>query len=408
MSHYETVTRCRICGETSLTPVFSLGEQAITGVFPKSRAEYVPIVPVELVVCQACGLTQLGHSYNLSEIYTDSYGYRSGLNASMVAHLERKVRKLFHYHPLNRWDVVVDIGSNDGTLLGFYGDDIQRIGIDPLAGKFRSHYKPGIEVVEGFFSVGEYSRQFGELKASIVTSIAMFYDLPDPVQFARDVAAILDEDGIWHLEMSYQPTMLHLNAMDTVCQEHLEYYRLRDIHNIAQRVGLAIVDIEQNAVNGGSLAVTLMHEKHQERAYRSLIDWMLGRETMDLDDFRVFGMHAANMREQLRSLVIRARQDGKTVAALGASTKGNVLLQYCGFGPEDIQFVMDVNPEKFGRFTPGTLIPIVSEEEGRAQNPDLLMVPIWHFRDGVIRREQEFLNNGGKLIFPMPYVEVVG
>lgn len=408
---YTQLSRCRVSGSTHLVPVLNLGHQALTGVFPRSATESVTTGPLELVWCPDSGLLQLNHSYNPTEIYGDNYGYRSGLNQSMVRHLEAKVRRLQAIVPLKPGDVVLDIGSNDATLLKAYqGNGLERIGIDPTGKKFERFYTSEIQLVPDFFSQENFERVTSK-KAKIVTSIAMFYDLEDPVAFARQIAAVLAEDGIWHFEQSYMPSMLRTNSYDTICHEHLEYYSITAVKNVLEAAGLRVLDVQMNSVNGGSFAVTACRKGARRRSDTAMIHWLIDQEKrMGMDTprpFREFEDRVYRHREDLRRLVTELVHDGKRIVGYGASTKGNVLLQFCGLGPDEIPAIAEVNPDKFGCVTPGTHIPIVSEEEARALEPDYLLVMPWHFKNGIVEREREFLESGGKMIFPFPEIEIV-
>lgn len=259
MAAFTKIDRCRIGGESDLVTVFDLGEQELTGVFPTSADQQVTKGPLELVWSPSSGLLQLGHSYEPSEMYGDNYGYRSSLNASMVAHLETKLARLEDRAGLSAGDQILDIGSNDATLLKAYKTPgLRRLGIDPTGAKFRSYYPDDVDLVADFFTADAYHRGT-DRKAKIITSIAMFYDLPDPAAFVRDIASVLADDGIWHFEQSYMPTMMRMNSYDTICHEHIEFYSLSVIHNLLRAAGLKIVDIEFNGINGGSIAVTAAH-----------------------------------------------------------------------------------------------------------------------------------------------------
>ncbi len=410
------IERCRVCGNSDLKSVLALGHQSLTGLFPRSLDERITCGPLELVKCDGqnvCGLVQLRHSYDLPELYGASYGYRSGLNESMVAHLREKVARVRSYvAELTADDLVLDIGSNDGTLLGFYPGTVTRAGMDPTATKFREHYSPGIEVIADFFSAAEFQRHFGERKAKIITSIAMFYDLEVPMAFVEQVASILDDDGIWHFEQSYLPAMLEANAYDTVCHEHLEYYGLKQIKWITDRCGLKIVDVELNDTNGGSFAVTVAKNGSRIAENGAAIERILGdearRELDTLRPYQKFRDRVFAHREKLLSTLESLRGEGATVLGYGASTKGNVILQFCGLTAATIPCIAEVNPDKFGRFTPGTGIPIVSEAEAHALKPEYFLVMPWHFRENLIQRESAFLDRGGRMIFPLPEIEIVG
>jgi C-methyltransferase C-terminal domain/Putative zinc binding domain/Methyltransferase domain len=400
-------------GSTNLVPVLNLGIQYLTGVFPRDPSSTVTRGPLELVLCPDGGLLQLRHTYDLSEMYGKNYGYRSGLNESMVSHLAQKVARLESITRPEAGDVVLDIGSNDATLLRSYKNLGLRLGgIDPSADKFRRFYPSNIGLITDFFSRAAFRELFGDTKAKIITSIAMFYDLETPLEFACSVSEALADDGIWHLEQSYMPSMLDACAYDSVCQEHLEYYGLSQIQWIADHADLKILDVELNDVNGGSFAVSLAKTNSAYQPNSKVVEALLEREkTRSLNApvaFTEFRKAVVQHRSDLVSLIRQLRDDGQKVFGYGASTKGNVLLQYCGFTAGDLTCIADVNPDKHGCFTPGTNIPIVSEREAHAQQPDYFLVLPWHFRTNLVTREREFLERGGKMIFPLPTIEIVG
>lgn len=412
MASFYEIKECRVAKSNDLVTVLNLGIQSLTGVFPSSETEKVTEAPLELAWSPSSQLLQLRHSFAPEEMYGDNYGYRSGLNQSMVTHLQTKVSKISRKVQLLPGDTVLDIGSNDGTLLAAYGDqDIELVGIDPTAKKFREFYPTTALVVEDFFSEAAFISA-ARNKAKIVTSIAMFYDLESPVDFAKEVKRVLHAEGIWHFEQSYMPSMLRTNSYDTICHEHLEYYSLKNVVDILGMADLKLIDVSFNNINGGSFACTATHSDNESLEVDEVaIDWLLGQEQrMGLntpEPFRQFEKRVFQHREDLIALISAINKSGKTVAGYGASTKGNVLLQFCGFDKEDIPYIAEVNSEKFGRVTPGSRIPIVSESEARNMKPDYFLVLPWHFRDGILKREEEFLASGGKFIFPFPEIEIV-
>jgi hypothetical protein len=412
VSSYKQIEKCRVSNSENLVPVLNIGDQELTGVFPKSRDEQITRGPLELVWCPESGLLQLRHSYEASEMYGENYGYRSGLNQSMVDHLTSKVAYLQRLVDLKPRDTVLDIGSNDCTLLKAYTvPQLQRVGIDPTGKKFASYYPDDVQLVPDFFSAANY-QSTGARPAKIITSIAMFYDLDDPIGFASQIEQCLADDGVWHFEQSYMPSMLRLNSYDTICHEHLEYYSLGVVKKILDAADLKIVDVIMNNINGGSFAVTAAKKANSAiRSNDAVIDWLLEQEDrMGINTpkpYQEFEERVYRHRDDLVRLIRALRADGKTVLGYGASTKGNVVLQFCGFTTEDIPAIAEVNPEKFGRFTPGTHIPIISEAEAHKMNPDYFLVLPWHFKEGILRREKEYLNSGGKFIFPFPEIEII-
>lgn len=394
--------------------MLDLGEQCLTGIFPRTKGAKVTKGPLEIVKCggarDACNLVQLRHNYDPAEMYGTHYGYRSSLNRSMVDHLRAKVQSLVDRSPVGAGDVVLDIGSNDGTTLSFYPDSAKLIGMDPTAVNFAKYYKSHIQVVADYFSADAFLRASGGKRARIVTSIAMFYDLERPLDFMRQVHAVLADDGIWHFEQSYLPSMLAANSYDTICQEHAEYYALGPIVWMAEHVGFSVIDVSLNDVNGGSFAVTVAKAKPGASKHAPVVGQMLENEEKaglnGIEQFAQFAEGARRHKSELRALIERLKGAGKRVFGMGASTKGNVILQYCDIGPELLACIAEVNEDKFGCFTPGTEIPIVSEEQAFAQKPDVLLVLPWHFRENLVRRSAPLLERGIKLLFPLPKIEL--
>jgi len=409
---YTKIKRCRICGNENLVNVLDLGEQMLTGVFPKKKNATVTSGPLRLVKCvggdEACGLLQLEHSYDLAELYGDNYGYRSGLNPSMVEHLHEKVKSIYKTVPIKSGDLIVDIGSNDSTTLqGYSTPGADLIGIDPTGVKFSTYYPAHIQLIPEFFSAKVLRERFPGRKAKVVTSFAMFYDLEQPIDFMQDVHEVLADDGIWMFEQSYMPTMLKNNAYDTVCHEHLEYYSLRQIKWMTDRVGFKILDVQLNDINGGSFSVTVSKAGFKEAASKE-INAILEQERADgldtLSPYHEFARRAAQARKQLLSFINKAKSENRKIVALGASTKGNVILQYCGLTQTDIACIGDVNPDKYGCYTPGTWLPIISEDEALDMKPDYLIILPWHF-EKFFTECKKF--SGYSLVLPLPEIRVL-
>lgn len=407
---YKEITKCRFNHAEDLISVLNLGTQKLTGVFPKPD-EFVEEGPLELVFSPSSALLQLKHTYSPEKMYGMNYGYRSSLNKSMVNHLSSKAKYLEKMIDLKDSDVVLDIGSNDGTFLKSYETKATKIGIDPTGVKFSKYYTDDITLVSNFFTKENYD-SVEKRKAKIITSIAMFYDLDDISSFVQDVYDCLDDEGIWHFEQSYMPGMIRMMAYDTVCHEHIEYYGLISIMNILNAHGLEIADVVTNSINGGSFAVTAVKKQNKKiKRNNTVVQWMLNREYANgfhtETPYLKFAEDVIKHRNHLKELITKLKNDGKTIYGYGASTKGNVLLQNCGFTKDEISFIAEVNEDKFGCVTPGTNIPIISEKEAKARKPDYFIVLPWHFRDDIIRRETEFLSSGGKFIFPCPEIEIV-
>jgi hypothetical protein len=408
---YRKIERCRICGNAKLEPVLDLGDQMLTGVFPRQKHANVTVGPLQLVKCvggsETCGLLQLAGSYDLSEMYGMNYGYRSGLNASMVAHLNGKVKKITDCISLRAGDLVVDIGSNDCTTLKAYREDLSLVGIDPTGVKFREYYPKHVTLIPEFFSYALLADHFPRKRAKVITSFSMFYDLEDPMRFMGEIHQALADDGIWVFEQSYMPQMLAMNSYDTVCHEHLEFYALHQIRWMTDRVGFRILDVEFNDVNGGSFSVTVTKGGGNEAvapAVQKILDDEKAAGLDTLAPYRAFEERVGQSRRDLLAFIHEAVSNGKKIAAIGASTKGNVLLQYCGLTEREIPFIGEVNAEKFGCYTPGTWIPIIPQDELLAKKPDYLLILPWHFRKFFDSHKEL---GSVKKVYPLPTVAIV-
>jgi len=417
---YQEIAQCRVCGNRDLIPILSLGNQSLTGVFPRTKKQKVTAGPLDLVKCREdrkgdnCGLLQLKQSYSKKEMYGGDYGYRSNLNRAMVEHLQGVVKKILRRVSLSAGDLVVDIGSNDGTLLQAYPKGKTGpvlVGIDPSAEQFRKNYPPHIRLIPDFFSAATLRRELIGQKAKVITSIAMFYDLDSPMDFMRQIVEILSDEGLWVLEQSYLPSMIKATAYDTICHEHLEYYSLKQIHWMARRVGLKIVDVQLNGVNGGSFLVMLAKGASRFRENATLVRKLLSNERRSgfggLETYLRFKKRVFKHREGLLAFLEKVRRESGKILGYGASTKGNVILQFCGLTARNIPAIAEVNERKFGCFTPGTKIPIISEREARAAKPNYLLVMPWHFEAGIVVRERKYIQAGGRLVFPLPTLHII-
>ncbi len=418
------VTRntCRICGSRALTPVVALGDQYISGAFagPDGRPPVQRRIPLDLVRCDpgldqgACGLVQLRHSVPPKILYR-SYWYRSGINQTMRDNLAGIAQMAEDLAGVQAGDLVIDIGCNDGTLLKSYRTQgLRLLGFDPATNIDEYAKANGVPVVNDFFSAANLRAVYPEEKPKVITSIAMFYDLENPHLFVGDIKGLLHERGIWILELSYLPTMLEMNSFDTLCHEHLEYYSLAPLERLLAEHQLEVVDVTLNDINGGSFRIAVGHagKLSPPAEARARVQQLRLREfelALDTDaPYAVFRKNIEKIRKDLLAFLKKAKAQKKRVHGYGASTKGNTILQYCGVTPDLVPAVADRNQDKWGSFTIGTNLPIISEEASRKQKPDYYLVLPWHFIAEFQKREAEFLARGGKFLLPMPEVHLVG
>lgn len=387
---------CRICKTPNLEDVIDLGNQVITSRFPDYGDHTTPTTHICLAQCRDCGLVQLKDLVSGDELYEHLYGYRSGLNEMMRKHLCEYNAEAQCIVPLQEGDAVLDIGSNDATFLSFYPPAVRKVGCDPTGKQFASYYT-GMELVPTYFSAAVVP----DYRYKIVSSISMFYDLPDPVQFARDVHACLADDGIWTFEQSYILTMLERNSLDTICHEHVEYYSVKQVKKILDLAGFVIVRISLNDCNGGSFRVYAAKRESVHTEDTEIVNRFLVKELeYGLDNPATYRAFMDRCDEEIRKLKQFLRENPSTYI-YGASTKGNCLLQYAKIGESDVRYAVERNLDKVGKMT-STGIPIISEETMRKEPPKNLLVLPWHFRTTIIERERDFLTQGGTLVFPLP------
>jgi NDP-4-keto-2,6-dideoxyhexose 3-C-methyltransferase len=399
-----TRSTCRSCASPNLEPAMDLGNLYVSNFTDVPESSRWPRVPLELLLCQQCGLVQLRHTTPSQWLYS-RYWYKSGVSATMRAALADITAKASQFSGLQRGDSVLDIGCNDGTLLRSYAvQGIRRTGFEPAENLIAEAAAGTDRIVNGFFSAQPV---LGE-RFRIVTSIAMFYDLEDPNVFVADVAKVLLEEGVWIIEMHYLPQVLARNAFDSICHEHLEYYSLNALELLLQRHGLIVADAETNDVNGGSLRVYIVHRDCPAAsvpARRDRMEALRIRERSanlaQIHTYKEFGERVGRIGERLRGYIEDERDRNNEISVYGASTKGNTLLQVFGLDRRLIRSAAERNPEKWGKYTVGTWIPIISEAEARAHANDFLVLP-WHFLDEIQIRERDFLNRSGKLIVPLP------
>jgi len=401
------IKNCRSCKSNRLIKVYSLGKQALTGIFPPKKNTKITKGDLSMVLCKKCKLLQLQHNFDSKEMYGDNYGYMSSLNKSMEFHLRVKAINLIKKYNLKSKNSILDIGSNDGTFLSFFSKNFKLFGCDPTIKKFSKLYRKDINQLPFFFSEEHFKNQ----KFNLITSIAMFYDLPDPLKFAKEIHNILHDKGIWHIELSYMPLMIKNTSYDTICHEHLEYYSLFSLKFLLNAANLKIINLSFNQINGGSIVLDISKKKSKYKECKQLINWVLEREKLnkynELEKQKSFFKECQNHKILLKKLLKTLKKQNKKVLGYGASTKGNVLLQYCNIKSDMINNIAEVNKFKFNKYTPGTNIKIISEKAAKLKKPDYFLVLPWHFKDHIIKREKNFLKNGGKLIFPLPDIEII-
>ncbi|MBT6690047.1 methyltransferase domain-containing protein [archaeon] len=419
MEETKVVENCRSCGRHGLIPIMSLGEHYVSGFVDSEDVQSIK-VPLELVLCSeedsGCGLLQLKHSAPDSSMWGEKYWYKSGINEMIKDDLKDIVDSSEKLINLQSGDVVVDIGCNDGTLLRYYDKEgTCLVGFDPSTNVAKEAIVGTDKIINDYFNAKKFREEFGDKKAKIITAISMFYDLEDPNKFLEDIKEVLDKDGLFIIQQNYLVGMLEQNAFDNICHEHREYYCFRSLKKLLDRHDLEIFDIKLNNINGGSIRtyikikgnskITPFRGAHDRITNIKEKELQLGLNT--LKPYANFASRIENIKNELLEFLRQEKAKGKVIGISGASTRGNTTLQYFGLGPDLITAIEERNPDKFGKKTMGSFIPIVSEKEMEAINPDYLLVLIWYFFDVIKGRKESFLENGGKFILHLPEFRIV-
>jgi len=412
---YRKINKCRICKNKDLKKIIDLDNQYIQGSFIKKNypKPYLKKIPLQLVLCQKCSLVQLLHTTN-KEILYKNYWYESGINKTMRMHLKDLVSNLCRIKKNEIKKIkVLDIGCNDGTLLNFYPKTVEKFGIDPshIAKKID---KKKFKIINDFFPPRKKNLKDLKIKFDLITSIAMFYDLDNPNLFVKNIKRYLKNDGVWVLELSYLIDMLKLNSFDTICHEHLEYYSLSSLNYLMKHNGLKIFKVTKNKINGGSIRCFVTQDKnmmYDQKGNIIYLNRLLKNEQKlkikNTKIFKKFMLNISKIKIKLKKIIENIKKNNKSIYVLGASTKGNTILQFLDINNKTIPFATEINSEKFGAKTIGSNIEIINEDIIKKNPPNYQLVLPWHFKKEIINREKNYLKNGGKLILPVPTIKII-
>ena len=372
-------------------------------------AGLLSLLPLTVVLCQGCGMIQLRESVKRGVLYHD-YFYRSGTNPMMQEALRDVANQVIARANLKEGDTILDVGCNDGTMLSYFPDKFRRVGVEPATNINWEGIDPSIRIINDFFAKSRVDQVTGGVPCQLITSIAMLYGVEDLNAFATEAKSMLAKDGMWCIQLSYLPTILSTMSFYDVCHEHLYYFSLATLNNLLDRNGLSIYDASLNDVNGGSLRVFVTHQengKPKTEAFHRILEQESKLGLTEADSYRKFFHQVHLLKTQINDYLHHESEKGNLVVGLGASTKGNVLLQFFDIDKKLLPYISERNPEKVSLRTLGTDIELVSEEQARQLDPSCMLVLIWFFKDEIIKREQSYLERGGKLLFPMPYCHLI-
>ncbi len=407
---YKKINCCRLCYSKKLKKIIDFGPICLSSTFPFKNSKYNKITPMVFGICSSCKLPQLLHNYSLKELYNKDYGYRSGINQSMINHLTGITNDIKKTVNFTKGDYVLDIASNDSTLLRSYkSSKINYIGIDPTISQFKKFYPKKIKTKSELFTKNKYFNLSKNKKARVITSIAMFYDVQNPNKFVSDIKSILSKNGIWVMEMYYLPVLLKLNAYDSICHEHVTYLTLKHIDRLCKNNNLRIFKVSLNSMNCGSIRYFICHKDAKFKVDSTTINKCkkMEKKLNSIKSFFSFKKRILSLSRKLNLKIKSLTRKGKLIHIYGASTKGNISIQYSKIDTKYVSFAADRNPLKWNKKMPGSNIPIISEKTSRSKNPDYYLILPWHFREEFIKREKIFLSKGGKLIFPLPKIKII-
>ena len=407
------ISSCRNCKNKKLENLFSLGSLSFTGKFTKKKVTNIPKDEIKLIKCKKCNLVQLSKNFNPSYLYGKDYGYRSGINKTMTEHLSSISKKMTKLANLKKNDHVLDIASNDATLLNSYKKkDIITVGVDPILNKYKRFYKNINFKISSLFSQEIIYKKKIYKKFKIITACAVFYDMHDPNKFLKEISNLIDPKlGIFYLEFQDLLSIIKKNLFDTICHEHIEYYSLNVVKKMLKQNNLKLINVQKNNINGGSLSLFISHNNGRYNANNSKINRFIKEENKynlnDKKTFLKFYKKINQIKKNLNELILNLLKKGNKIHGYGASTKGNVLLQYFELTKKHIPYIADRNPDKSNLFTPGTKIKIINEKQSRSLAPHYYLVLPSQFKKEILIREKEIRTKGTKFIFPLPKLKVI-
>ena len=396
------ISKCRLCLNKKLKKVYSFGNLFVSNFVSKKGIKRGIKAPLTLVYCEKCKLLQLQHSAPQEIMYKKFYWYRSATTNTMKNALKDIFLSVKKMSILNPRDTVLDIGANDGTLLKYFKKDkFNTIGCEPAKNLIKPLKKNCNYVLNNFWNsddVEKILRKNRIRKPKVITAIGMFYDLEDPSKFIADAAKVLDYNGVFIAQLMCLESMLKKNDLGNICHEHLEFYSYDSLKYLFEKNGLKIFKIEENDINGGSYRIFCKKNISHSIAYK---------EQTSLSRIRAFIRRVELNKKRCLTFLNKAIKKGFKIFIYGASTKGNTLLQYYGINNKIIKFAADRSPEKWGKYTVGSGLKIISEHKARKLKPDYFFVMPYAFIKEFIKREKKWLKKGGRFILPYPNFRVV-
>jgi len=404
---------CRACGTPLEHTMVNLGLSPLCEDFLRQEELNAPetFYPLEVFICHECWLAQAAEYSSNKDIFDDDYGYFSSYSTSWLRHAERYVEKVTERLGLNQQSFVVEIASNDGYLLkNFVQAGIPCLGVDPAANVVAAASRVGVDTRVDFFTEALAKELATERQADLVLGNNVLAHTPYIKDFVAGVAALVKPGGTATFEFPHLQCLLEQVQFDTIYHEHFSYYSLYTVNRMFEQVGMRIVDVESLKTAGGSLRVFIEHIANGTEPSQAVADTLAGEQAaglFDLDTYRAFGDKAANVKNELLSLLIRLKKEGKRVVGYGAPGKGNTMLNYCGIKTDLLEFTCDRSEHKHGRYCPGSRIPIFPPERIDEYKPDYVLILPWNLEREITAQLAHIREWGGKFIVPIPVATII-
>jgi hypothetical protein len=396
------IIKCRLCHNKKLIQIYNFGNHYVSNFVQKKNIKKGVKAPLNLVYCKNCQLLQLEHSAPQELMYKKFYWYRSGVTNTMKVALKDIFLNIKKMSIMKKGDTILDIGANDGTLLKYFKNEgFTTIGCEPAKNLTKELMRNSKFVINNFWDfkyLNNILKKNKLKKPKVITAIGMFYDLEDPSKFISDAAKSLDNNGVFIAQLMCLDSMIKKNDLGNICHEHLEFYSYPSLKYLFEKNGLKIMKIEENEINGGSYRIFCKKNIKKSITYK---------ENTSLKDIMRFIKRVKKNKKACINFLKRSKIDKKKVFIYGASTKGNTLLQYYGINSKIIPYASERSPEKWGKYTIGTGVKIISENEARKLNPNYFFVMPYSFIKEFIIREKKWLKSGGKFILPYPNFKVL-
>lgn len=403
-------TACRSCGAADLQPVLSLGCTPLANslLTAEDLTQPEPMYPLDVVFCPACSLVQITETVSPDILFSD-YLYFSSFSDTMVQHAQDLAAEVTAARHLGPDSLVIEIASNDGYLLQHYANaGVPVLGVDPAANVAPAAEARGVPTLVAFFGLDIAQRLVTEgRRADVIHALNVLAHVADLNGVMAGIALLLKPGGVAIIETPYVRSMIERVEFDTIYHEHLCYYSLTALEHLVHRHGLAVIDVSETPVHGGSLRVTIGAGQEPSARVHALLaeEQALGLDRLAY--YTAFGERVAALRAQLLGLLGQLQAEGRRIAVYGASAKGSTLLNYFGIGPETLEYVVDRSTAKQGRYTPGSHLPIYPPARLLEDRPDDVLLLTWNFADEILAQQAAYRELGGRFIIPIPEPHVV-